>query len=104
MEGGRVLTYLNQDIFVNASNFTNDPKHATTVATEHDIEYSNKNESLYLMYMNVGLLKFIKKAMPNLFWTIQTTDIFFYTQQLTYMKSISFYREQEFVYLINAFP
>lgn len=77
MEGGRVLTYLNQDIFVNASNFTNDPKHATTVATEHDIEYSNKNESLYLMYMNVGLLKFIKKAMPNLFWTIQTTDIFF---------------------------
>lgn len=44
--GGGKLTYLDQDVFVVDSSYTNDPKLATTIVPEHAIKFRNKNVSL----------------------------------------------------------
>lgn len=44
--GGGKLTYLDQDVFVVDSCYTNDPKRATTIVPEHAIKFRNKKVCL----------------------------------------------------------
>lgn len=87
--GGGKLTYLDQDVFVVDSCYTNDPKRATTIVPEHAIKFRNKKVCLQLMYIICWFVSVHKESDAKLILNLYKLTFFDRTFYLIRCKRIS---------------